>query len=220
PLIAQAAVSATGSYQVRVTVDGCVSPPQTVAVAVNAIPDFSIEGNAALCLGQSGELSVMPDNFNASDATYQWYHDGVLQDGVTAPDIEIFETGNYRVVVNNNGCSSEHIMSVAENTNAFAVELEAGCVNFEYVVSVVNAEELTDVSYEWTGPNGYNAVGPEIIITNGTPGDYSVVATNTDGCSVPATVNVPNTSCMIPRGISPGDADYNNNFDLSNLDVQ
>lgn len=220
PLLEQAAVVVSGTYQVRVTVNGCVSPPQTVNVAVNALPDFSIDGNSVLCRGQIGELSVMPDNFDPIVATYEWYHDGVLQDGVTAPDIEIFETGNYRVVVSNNGCSTEQVMSVVENTNAFAVELEAGCVNFEYVVSVVNADELTDVAYEWSGPGGYSAVGSEITITNGLPGDYTVIATNLDGCAVSSAVNVPNTSCMIPRGISPGDADYNNNFDLSNLDVQ
>jgi gliding motility-associated-like protein len=31
---------------------------------------------------------------------------------------------------------------------------------------------------------------------------------------------VPNTHCSIPKGISPGDADFNNEFDLSNLEVQ
>lgn len=222
PMIAQAGLPANGTYYVTVTVNGCTSPPTAVNVTVKPVPVFNIEGNTSLCVGQTGGLNVVALNgsFDENAATYQWYHDNVLQQDVTDSDIVILQTGTYRVVVDNNGCTSEKAVTVVENTNAFEVELEAGCKDFDYVVSVINAADLADVSYSWSGPMGFNAVGPEIVITGAPAGDYVVTATNVDGCTVVETINVPNTHCSIPKGISPGDADFNNEFDLSNLDVQ
>ncbi|MUV03739.1 hypothetical protein GN157_08455 [Flavobacterium rakeshii] len=60
----------------------------------------------------------------------------------------------------------------------------------------------------------------QIIISEMSAGIYTVAVTNPDGCSVMASVNIENTYCRIPRAISPGDSDFNNEFDLSNLGVQ
>lgn len=220
PIIANAATAAGGTYQLTVTVNGCASPAATVAVTVNVLPDFIIEGNTSLCEGQSTVLTVMASNFDEAFAIYQWYHDSIILDGITAPDIEVFETGSYRVEVNNNGCIIEQTVNVIENTNAFVVELESGCKDFDFVISVLNSGDLPDAAYFWNGPGGFTAATPEIVITGRLPGEYKVIVTNAEGCTAEASTVVSNTNCMIPRGISPGDADFNNNWDLSNIQVE
>lgn len=220
PVIANATTAAAGTYQLIVTVNDCASPAATVAVTVNALPDFVIEGNTSLCEGQSTELSVTASNFDEDLASYQWYHDSIMLDGITASAIEVFEIGEYKVVVNNNGCISEHTVNVVENTNAFVVELESGCKDFDYVISVLNTADFPDAVYFWNGPGGFTAATPEIVITGAAQGEYKVTVTNADGCTAEASTVVLNTNCMIPRGISPGDADFNNNWDLSNMQVE
>ena len=44
--------------------------------------------------------------------------------------------------------------------------------------------------------------------------------TNGEGCTAEALIPVDNTSCSIPRGVSPNSDGWNDSFDLSNLDVR
>jgi gliding motility-associated-like protein len=222
PVIAAATVNANGMYSLVVTKGGCASAPVQLNVVVNPLPVFTLEGNTAICAGQSTRIDVVSENFDEATATYRWYHDGVLQTDLTAANILAFETGEYKVeVINNNCLSVPQLLSVVENTNAFDILLEDGCRDFEYVISVTNTEDLgfTDEAYRWSGPNNFSNTGHEVVITDLTPGEYSVTAANADGCSTTARVTVLNTSCRIPKGVSPNNDEYNNNFDLSNLDV-
>lgn len=60
----------------------------------------------------------------------------------------------------------------------------------------------------------------QIIISEMPVGIYTVEVTNPDGYSVTASLNIENTYCRILKGISSGDDEFNNEFDLSNLGVQ
>lgn len=220
PLITSAGIAANGQYSVKVSVNGCESPVSLVNVSVNAIPDFTVTGNSALCTGQSTDLTVVPENFDAALANYQWYHEGVLQPANTAA-VTVSETGVYEVIVTNGICAAvPQQFTVSQNTAAFDIVLENGCRDFEYYISVVNADDLTGAAYEWTGPDFFSATGFEVKITDMATGIYTVTVTNSEGCTATEDVLVENTMCRIPKGISPGDAANNNKFDLSNLDVQ
>ncbi|WP_294818797.1 gliding motility-associated C-terminal domain-containing protein [uncultured Flavobacterium sp.] len=221
PVLTGANVVQGGIYSVIATVNGCASPASAVMVIVNVIPEFTIAGNTSFCDGQSTVLSVVPGNVPVNGVTYLWYHDDVLMAGIDASAIEVFETGNYRVEVSNNGCMSADEVAVAHSTGMFAIQPEAGCRNDEYVLSVANLSDIQgNISLVWTGPQGYYFAGDEAVITDHPPGEYFVEATNADGCTENASVIVDNTSCLIPRGISPNNDGYNNAFDLSNLDVK
>lgn len=220
PVITNAGIAAAGTYQVRVLVNGCASLTTPVDVMVKELPVFEIAGDASLCEGQTGQLEIISGNFDEDLVTYQWYLDNNLLEGVDALEIEVFETGVYSVTVSSDGCIAEESFEVIENTAAFDVVIENGCRDFDYMVWVENADDLDGVSYNWTGPEGFNAVGAEINISQLPAGTYTVEAKNAQGCSVTASVDIDNTFCLIPRGISPGDADYNNEFDLSNLNAQ
>ncbi|RYD94860.1 MAG: gliding motility-associated C-terminal domain-containing protein [Sphingobacteriales bacterium] len=222
PLIAGATPAASGTYSVTMTSgNGCVSPPSTVVVTVNALPQFTLQGSTLLCDGQSTTISVVADNFTDNQVTYAWYFDNGLLTGLTTSGAQVYDTGTYEVVVTYNGCSASQQIVVAPNTDAFSFELEAGCIDENYIISVVNLTGITEGTYEWTGPMGFSYTGgPEADITNLTPGDYSVTITSAEGCFVTETLPVANTRCSIPRGISPNGDEWNNNFDLSNLEVQ
>ncbi|RYJ45473.1 gliding motility-associated C-terminal domain-containing protein [Flavobacterium beibuense] len=220
PMIAGAGVAANGIYEVRVIVNGCISEAATVNVVVNPSPDFNIEGDTVLCEGQTGQLTVAAENFDENVVTYQWYFEEEQLPGVDASVIDVQEIGTYRVEVNNNGCLAERTIIVTRNTNAFELVLENGCNNFDYVISVTSTDDLDGATYNWTGPEGFNASGSEIVISEMPAGTYAVEVTNMQGCSATASVNVESTFCTIPRGVSPGDDGYNDTFDLSNLNVQ
>src|SRR5690606_32771131 len=165
PMITGADMADNGVYEVRVIVNGCISESATVNVVVNPSPDFSVEGDTALCEGQTGQLTVVAENFDENTVTYQWYFDNEQLSGVDAPAVEIQETGTYRVEVNNNGCLAEQTVIVTKNTNAFELVLENGCNNFDYIISVTSTDDLDGATYNWTGPEGFNASGSEIVIS-------------------------------------------------------
>ncbi len=220
PVITPAQIANSGTYSLITTVNGCASPPSTVNVTVNERPVFTIGGTPSFCEGQSTVLSVDPGNFTVNDAAYAWYHDGELLTGINESAIEVFEPGVYDVEVNRNGCTSANSIAVTYATGMFAVELEAGCENTEYVISIINIDAIDGANFEWTGPNGYHHVGEQAIITNLAAGEYFVEVTNAEGCSENASIEVGNTACFIPRGISPNNDGYNYAFDLSNLGVK
>ena len=223
PLITAATTAASGTYSLIVTVDGCPSPASQVAVLVKPIPQFTLQGNTVICAGQSTVLSVVPGaNFTPNpQTTYAWYYQGNLQTEATDGDVEVTEAGQYTVVVSDNGCSFTQQIAISLNTNAFDVVVEGGCVDYAYVISLVNLDEIGDNAvYSWTGPDNFTFNGPEADITDRKEGDYIVTVTNADGCTATATLPVDNTSCIIPKGVSPNGDGLNDSFDLSNLDVK
>lgn len=218
PLLTAAGVNANGNYSLTVTVNDCTSALVTVPVTVNALPQFTVEGNTALCDGQVSSLTVVPDNFNGNAASYQWYLDGI-QLGETTGVLSISQIGQYEVEVNNNDCVTSSLIDVELNDNPFELELDSGCINYDYMLWVANLAEIPGATVTWTGPQNFTFTGNEANITNGATGDYIATVTNGEGCTAEATITIDNTSCIIPKGISPNGDGLNDSFDLSNLDV-
>jgi gliding motility-associated-like protein len=218
PVLPSAALSQAGNYSVTIMVNGCVSPPSNVEVVVNPLPQFTLSGNELLCAGQSTTLSVIPVNFTT--ASYTWYRDDIEIEGASGNILQTDIPANYKVEAGLNGCFAEAEINVMANTNVFTVELDAGCRDLDYIISVVNLSEIPGATFLWSGPDGYSHTGPEADITNRTPGEYSVIVTNGDGCGEDASITVYNTTCFIPKGISPNNDGLNDSLDLSNLDVK
>lgn len=221
PLLTGAGLTANGIYSLLVEVNGCASPATTIPVTINEAPQFTIGGNTLLCDGQTSLLSVVPGNFTLGDATitYQWYFDGELLEDITTEAIEIQETGIYKVIIENSNCTSSREMVVTPNDNPFEIIIDAGCVNYDYMLWVANLSDIQGAVVTWTGPGGFNFTGAEANITNLPPGNYTATITNGEGCTAVATLPIDNTTCTIPRGISPNGDGMNDVFDLSNLDV-
>lgn len=218
PLLTAAGMQANGNYSLTVTVNDCTSSVVTVPVTVNALPQFTVEGNTTLCDGQTSSLTVVPDNFDGNAVSYQWYLDGVQLPETTAV-LPVSEVGQYEVTVNNNDCITNRFVDIELNDNPFELELDSGCINYDYMLWVANISEIPGAVVTWTGPQNFTFTGNEANITNGAEGDYIATVTNSEGCTAEATITIDNTSCIIPRGISPNGDGLNDSFDLSNLDV-
>lgn len=221
PVVTAAGVEAAGNYSVTVTLNGCASVPATVAVSINAFPQFTITGNTLLCSGQSTILTIVPSSLNQTGIIEGWYHDGELIPGVLSASIEVFETGVYKAVMSNTGCTSEQSVTVTPNTIAEVIVLEEGCNNNdEYTIMVANPDDFPGAVYVWSGPDGFTGSGEEVVITALPPGEYFVTVTNPAGCTTGTSTNVLNTHCKIPKGISVNGDGSNDAFDLSNFDVR
>lgn len=220
PLLSAVDMAANGNYTLNVTVNGCTSDDVAVPVTVNALPRFTIEGNTALCEGQTSSLNVTPENFSVTDltVTYKWYKDGFERPEITA-GLQVNETGIYKVEVTNNDCAISREIAVVPNNNPFEVLADSGCINNDYMLWITNIANIQGAVVTWTGPGGFAFTGAEANITNKMPGTYTVSITNAEGCTAEASIVVDNTTCYIPRGISPNGDGKNDVFDLSNLDV-
>jgi gliding motility-associated-like protein len=73
-------------------------------------------------------------------------------------------------------------------------------------------------TYTWSGPDGFQAEGNPVDLTNSSAGIYEVTV-STIGCSTSAEIAISGTACAIPNGISPNGDGSNDNLDLTGLDV-
>ncbi len=209
-----------GNYIVTASLnDECPAESDPFVLSVKELPNFAIDGNTVICLGQSTTLSVVGTNFQNSDASFVWYFDGAEIPSVTTSSIDASDLGEYEVAVTVDGCESYLSVVVTEKTDVPAVELLAGCEENNYIISVVNTGQFSNATYEWTGPNGFFSTDISIDVTGLGLGVYEVVVTDADGCEIYNSVNVESTECMIPKGVAPEGDFENSSFDLSNFNV-
>ena len=158
------------------------------------------------------------------NATYQWTGPNNFtstNQNVTINNATIVNSGLYTVRAILNGCetASNYNVNVNQTPN---FTLESGCLNSVYTINVVptnNSFDPNDVSYNWTGPNGYTSSLNPIILSGLPSGIYEVTVVNSDNCSRKENINVLSTLCEIPNVITPNGDPNNENFDLTSLDV-
>lgn len=195
-----------GTYSVVASLGDCESDPTTVTVTVNPIADFTINSDRGICT----TLTVVGSNFTTSEATYVWTFGG--SEVGTGASITVDEIGEYWVEVTLNGC----ISALSETISVPDVAIDFGCVENQYMLTVLNAEDFPNSTFEWTGPN-YSGEGSSVDISGEEDGDYTVTITDSEGCTVSMPVEVDGTQCMIPKGVSPNGDGLNDSFDLSNF---
>jgi gliding motility-associated-like protein len=221
PLLENVAANANGLYTLTITMAGneCASQPAGVAVAVTPGPQFIIEGSPFVCEGAVAMLAVNGDGFGDDEATYQWYYQDEPLPGETAYIIQVSQLGVYKVAVDYNGCTASREITVALHSSAFDIELQAGCIDENYIISVISANDIPEPTFSWTGPGGFTSAAPIADITGLATGEYSVSVTSSEGCTATASIMIDTTWCTIPKGVSPNDDEKNDTFDLSHLDV-
>ena len=177
-------VDEAGSYTVRVTdANGCQSAASIATiVAVNALPatpTITASGSTTFCEGASVILT------SSAGISSLW------STGVTAPSINVTETGSYTVrVTDANGCQSEVPFAIVVTVNALPAMptiTASGPLTFCSGGSVTLTSSLC-ASYLWST----GATSPSINVT--AAGSYTVMVTSASGCqsatSVATDVNV------------------------------
>ncbi len=147
-------------------------------------------------------LSVPPD---ANDTSFTWTLPlgATINSGQGTSTISVNWTnvavGGYPItVVGNNSCgtSSQSIMNVYVQQPIASASADLACSG-----SNLNLYASGGVSYSWSGPNGFTSQSANPVLYNATSvlnGTYSVIVTNSNGCSaITSTVISVNTSPSI-----------------------
>ncbi|MDV6170359.1 choice-of-anchor L domain-containing protein [Flavobacterium sp. DG1-102-2] len=214
--------SAAGTYIVTYAYEGTDACEEdgntTFEITINALPEFNLGGPYVVCDASNATIQVTGANFNTGTATYNWTFNGSAIAGGASVQTEGF--GTYEVTVTTDGgCIAVQSVEVIQNTDAVSINTTEGCDDNVYKLSVlpVNGSYDENAVISWTGPNGFNSSEATISVTD--KGTYTVVITTAGGCTGESTVEVSNTSCLIPRGISPNNDGMNDAFDLSGFEV-
>jgi gliding motility-associated-like protein len=231
--------TATGTYGVVATLNGCSSSLSSLLFTINKVPEFTLtNSNPIKCINETSIISVVPvtTTFNIGDPTvsYTWKLDGVALPNTTS-SITVTANGVYSVIVSNLGCSSiSKQVTVTLDTADIAIAMAGECSGGKFIITAtpVNGSYLANsVDYKWTNASG-TVVGSnqntfdatQYVIDNpgiSLPAAFTVkVTTKPDGCTDTQEYIVQNASCIIQKGLSPnGDGD-NDTFDLRGLDVK
>lgn len=165
----QLTATATGSYTVAVTKDGCTSNAG-VDITVNPYPVVDLGADQSVCEG----TSVVLDAGNTG-ATYLW------GDYSTNQQLSVNVTGVYSVAVTKDGCTTDATVNITVNPYP-VVNLgpdQSVCEGASVIFDAGNA----GATYLWND----SSTGQQFTAT--ATGSYSVAVTK-DGCTANADVNL------------------------------
>ncbi|MFN5680707.1 MAG: T9SS type A sorting domain-containing protein [Flavobacteriia bacterium] len=160
-------VANAGNYSVALTTNGCSATSAVTTVNVTPLPTPSVSVIGATTFCQGGSVTLTASNAGA----YLW------SNGATTQTIVVNTPGNYTVQATTNGCAATTAASpVVVNALPTAGITAAGPTTFCQGGSVVLTAAAAS-SYLWS-----NGATTQSITVN-TSGNYTVQATNANGCS-------------------------------------
>ena len=184
-------VSAIGTYTLTVTDNdnGCFATDSAEVTADEDTPTANAGADMELTcttlevtLDGSGS-STNPD----ADLSYAW--SGPNGYSANTEDITVSEIGTYTLTVtdNDNGCFATDSAEVTEDvtvpTANAGADMELTCTTLEVTLdgSGSSTNPDADLSYAWSGPNGYSANTEDITVS--AIGTYTLTVTDNDnGC--------------------------------------
>jgi hypothetical protein len=209
--ISSASTSASGTYSVAVTLNGCVVNT-TIVNVVNQTPTANTTTPVVICENQSLSLAVN----NTPSATYLWsgpFFAAAGQNPLVSNTATVGMSGTYSVTVTLGSCNASNTVAVTvkplpiiSGTNTNSPICSGNNLNFGIDATAAS-------TYSWTGPNGFTSAleDPNIssAATSGS-GTYSVTV-SLNGCNLNTTVvNVvnltPTVSTISPMAICQGAA--------------
>lgn len=205
--------AAAGTYQVSITVVKSGTSYQAIKeVTVQAPPQFSVPQSLTVCNPEMAVITVVPQNFDISEAVYSWQFNGQLLDDNT-PQLQPAAFGTYIVSVTFKGCTVT-AGTIVSPPDLPAFQITDFCDQDIYHLKVVWPQSPNNAAlYSWNGPEGFISDAVQIIVA--APGDYSVaIIDNNHNCLGSAIYTVATASCFIQKGISPNNDGKNDFFDL------
>jgi len=185
----------SGTYTLVVTnASGCsANSTNTVAVTVNpkpVLPSVNLSGPTSFCQGGNVELSVT----TAAGYSYQWENNGAAISGASSNTFTANTSGIFSLrITNTNNC---YIKTENISVNVLTVPLAPAistsgtstfCSGDSVILSVTNTPGYT---YQWKLNGGSTGANSNQIVAKNT-GEYSLVVTNSSGCTVSSLAPVP-----------------------------
>jgi hypothetical protein len=169
----------TGDYTLFVTsLSGCESA-QTVMVDQDIdVPDIMVTGGIIDCDNVNVTLT---GSSTTTGVSYSW----TGPDGYTSSDENptVSNPGDYTLEVEApNGCISVATTQVLEDTDVPDIMVTGGVIDCQNEDLMLMASSTTaDVTYSWTGPDGYTSSQQNPTVTTG--GIYIIEVMSTNGCT-------------------------------------
>jgi hypothetical protein len=178
-------VNSSGTYSLTITTaNGCCFVDE-VEVNFVAPPDATATGATLDCGAVS--VQIMGSSSNPG-ATYSWTGPG----GFTSTDQNpiVPSIGDYALTVSTpEGCTAMATATVSGDTNVPDASADGGTIDCATTTAQLSGNSTTaDVTYSWTGPDGFSSNDQNPIVN--VPGLYVLSVTGTNGCSITADAQV------------------------------
>jgi len=189
--------TAAGAYSVVVTnATGCSSTSSLVNVIINPVPLANVAAASALtfCEGRTVQLKAIA----GTGYTYQWKRGAAEIAGATTSNYNASATGIYTVIVTNaGGCSatSAGLNVVVKPLPAATITAASSTTLCSGKSVLLKANTGTNYTYQWIRGAAAVPGANQVNFSATEPGLYTVVVTNSSGCSV--------TSGAIPVSVNP-----------------
>ena len=193
PSITNAPTTATGTYSLVVTQNGCSNVAVTAVVNVNQMPAVPvITANTPLCSGNTLTLSIPA----TAGATYSWTGPGgwtSVAQNPSRPNAQTTMSGTYSVNVTALGCGSANgslAVTVNQTPSPSITVVSPVCSGQTISFSTAN---LAGATFAWSGPGGWTSTVQNPTIANSAvanSGVYSLVVTQNNCSNVAVTANV------------------------------
>jgi len=169
-------------YNVTVTDDfGCETVCGFDVAGGEAIVINSIDSSDPSCGNMDGVITI-----NSTPSLLQYSIDG----GITFQASNVFTNqgaGTYNVVaLDGSGCSTSQVVTLVDAGGVTINLVDSFCESGTSVnISVMGAGGVGPYTYTWSGVTGFSNPSPNVL--TGPQGTYTVVVTDTNGCSAEAT---------------------------------
>jgi len=176
----------SGVFMLTVTgTNGCTTSTTVTVTADQSLPAFALTGNTISCLLPSVTANAI--DF-PTGTTFNWSGPGGFQQSGAIVMISV--PGSYQVTAQgSNGCTASQMLTIAANIVSPQIELQGGTLNCrDTVVQILAVVTPANASLLWSGPQ--QNLPPEVEISVGLPGVYTLTATSTNGCSTVSNVIV------------------------------
>ena len=178
-------VDSVGTYILTVlnNDNGCVMTDTTEVTGNNIPPSVSASADMLTCVVVEVNLNA---NHNAQTPGYAWTGPNGFSSNLESPSVE--EVGEYNLVLTDSTTGCTNTASAMVEINNTPPEADAEGATITCVITTVELDGISgtpDVTYTWTGPNGFtsNEQDPEVEET----GSYDLVVTDpANGCTATA----------------------------------
>lgn len=193
-----------GTYSVVATSPGCNQLTDGVVVTVIPTITVNLSSNTPVCEQNPVYINLSPE----PAASYYWLGPNGFSSNAQNPSISsaaLTNSGSYTLFVNQPGCNtlsySTAVVIGSRLSTLAATSNSAVCAGNNLTLS---ATTFAGVTYNWTGPLAYSAVGNFPVRASATPsmaGIYTLVATS-PGC--PTAIRTHSVLVSNFTGLNPG----------------
>lgn len=198
PILNNVNMGSSGTYELVISANGCVSSSQSLEVVVHPIPIANPINSGPICEGGSLQLGTNTSN----GMTYLWQGPAGFSSNESAPVIattQLNNAGTYQLVITQNGCSSQmsttDVVVLQNPVVTASTAQDSICYGESVTLSVSGIVQAV-----WQ-PGQIQALNP--IVTPLTSTTYSVVGIDANGCSGSDELEITVVHPMLSASASP-----------------